>query len=454
MTSGAAQAHERILFTSRLPQLGGIALMMDSLVCDSVKRDTTPLSFQCPTDSLVITLDAPLADGESLALDIFYHRRAGIPNRGFFYYAYSGSRHTLAFSCAAPYDARFWFPCYDEPFDKAEQGCAINVTVPDSLSVCSNGMLDSTVADTVSHTATYFWTHRFPIATYLMVFAVSKWVKYVQEGYSNQPDSIAVWSYCGPGDTTWVHANLRNVPDMFQFFADTARFGRYPFERYGHVYCTGFQYGGMENQTLTMLALGQVDDATISHEMSHMWWGDMVTCVDYRNIWLNEGFANYWEAQYGEHEQLREQLFQRRRRAPVCDLRPGNPKCLRLRHHLLQGRLAPAHAPLCRGRHGLSPARCVLSRAARLRRQLQVRQRELAGLPAPPGALQRTRPRLVLQRMAVPGRVSAIPARLVCGIERNKLKPQATSLKQHSDIRSWRFAVGPVPDSCPKPPDP
>ena len=301
MTSGAAQAHERMTFTSRQVGLDSIALMMDSLVCDSVKRGTAHLPFQRPTGWLSIILDAPLEPGESTALDIYYHRQAGIPNRGFFYFAHSTPRHTLAFSVAAPYDARFWFPCYDEPFDKAEQGCAINVTVPDSLSVCSNGMLDSVVTDTLSRTATYFWTHRFPIATYLMVFAASKWLKYVQQCGSNQPDSIAVWSYCCPEDTSWAHNNLSNVPDMFQFYADTARFGRYPFERYGHVYCTGFQYGGMENQTLTMLALGLVNDATISHEMSHMWWGDMVTCVDYRNIWLNEGFANYWEAQYAEH---------------------------------------------------------------------------------------------------------------------------------------------------------
>ena len=93
-------------------------------------------------------------------------------------------------SGTAPYDARFWFPCYDAPYDKAEQGCAINVTVPDSLSVCSNGMLDSVVADTASHTAAYFRSHHFPIATYLMAFAVSKWLKYVQAGHSNQPDSI------------------------------------------------------------------------------------------------------------------------------------------------------------------------------------------------------------------------------------------------------------------------
>lgn len=302
MTSGAAQAHTRIEFISRRPSLDSVVLMMDSLVCDSVKRNGASASFQRLTGWLIVTVAPPLAQGESAAIDVYYHRRAGIPNRGFFYYSRQDTNHyALSFSVAAPYDARYWFPCYDEPFDKAEQGCAINVTVPDTFSVCSNGLLDSVRTDTAAHRSTYFWTHRFPIATYLMVFAVSRWVKYVQQYHPGLPDSVIVWSYCSPKDTVWVHDNLRNLPDMIGFYTDTNRFGRYPFERYGQVYCTGFQYGGMENQTMTMLALGGVNDGTICHELSHMWWGDMVTCVDYRNIWLNEGFANYWQAQYAEH---------------------------------------------------------------------------------------------------------------------------------------------------------
>jgi aminopeptidase N len=305
MSSEAATGSVRLTFASREPQLDSIVLMMDSLVCDSVKHNSVPLTFQRPTGLLVILLDAPLPQGESTAIDIWYSRRdatPNLPNRGFYWYPPT-SRHALVFSCAAPYDARFWFPCFDEPFDKAEQGCAINVTVPDTLSVCANGLLDSVHTDSAAHTATYFWTHRFPIATYLMVFAASKWARYVQEFRPHEPDSVTVWSYCCPEDTAWVHDNLRNLPDMIGFYSDTARFGRYPFERYGHVYCTGFPWGGMENQTLTMLALGAVNDNTVSHELSHMWWGDMVTCIDYRNIWLNEGFATYWEAQYTEHKQ-------------------------------------------------------------------------------------------------------------------------------------------------------
>jgi aminopeptidase N len=303
MNSEAADGHVRLTFASRVPMLDSIVLMMDTLVCDSVKRNGAPLAFQRPTGLLVVTLDAPLPEGESTAVDIWYHRRnatPNLPNRGFYWYPPS-TRHVLAFSCAAPYDARFWFPCFDEPFDKAEQGCAINVTVPDTLAVCANGLLDSVRTDSAAHTRTWFWTHRFPIATYLMVFAASKWVRYVQEYHPHQPDSLVVWSYCPPEDSQWVQSNLVNLPDMIGFYSDTLRFGRYPFERYGHVYCTGFPWGGMENQTLTMLAMGVVNDNTISHELSHMWWGDMVTCIDYRNIWLNEGFATYWEAQYTEH---------------------------------------------------------------------------------------------------------------------------------------------------------
>lgn len=305
MTSEAAAGYVRLTFASREPLLDSVVLMMDSLVCDSVKHNGVPLAFQRPTGWLVVTLDAALPENESTAIDIWYHRRdatPNLPNRGFYWYPIQTPHPALAFSCAAPYDARFWFPCFDEPFDKAEQGCAINVTVPDTFSVCANGLLDSVHTDSSAHTATYFWTHRFPIATYLMVFAASKWVRYLQEFHPHEPDSVVVWSYCCSPDTSWVHDNLRNLPDMFEFYTDTLRFGRYPFERYGHVYCTGFPWGGMENQTLTMLALGAVNDGTISHELSHMWWGDMVTCIDYRNVWLNEGFATYWDAQYAEHK--------------------------------------------------------------------------------------------------------------------------------------------------------
>jgi aminopeptidase N len=273
--------------------------MMDSLICDSVKQGGAQLVFSRPTGWLVLRLGAPLPSGESTAIDVFYRRRAGISNRGYFYIA-RGTYSPQCYTVAAPYDARYWFPCFDEPFDKAEQGCALNITVPDSFAVCANGLLDSVRLDSFARRKTFYWQHRYPISTYLIVFAASRWSEYIQYYHPGLPDSVEVRTFFWREDSSYVRNLLRNLPDMFAFYCDTAMFGAYPFERYGQVFVTGFQYGGMENQTLTMLALFLINESTVSHELSHMWWGDMVTCVDYRNVWLNEGFATYWDALYSE----------------------------------------------------------------------------------------------------------------------------------------------------------
>jgi hypothetical protein len=95
---------------------------------------------------------------------------------------------------------------------------------------------------------------------------------------------------------------MRNVPDMLAYYIDTLKFGAYPFERVGYVITTPFVWGGMENQTMIMVWRSQVQDPTVSHELSHMWWGDMVTLIDFRNVWLNEGFATYIQDLYYGHE--------------------------------------------------------------------------------------------------------------------------------------------------------
>jgi aminopeptidase N len=99
---------------------------------------------------------------------------------------------------------------------------------------------------------------------------------------------------------------------MFAYYSSPSMFGAYPFEKYGMVPgYYGFPWGGMENQTLVMIHtqwLRSGDDAGMAHEMSHMWYGDMVTCVDYGNIWLNEGFGTYAECNYVGHANGRSQF--------------------------------------------------------------------------------------------------------------------------------------------------
>ena len=79
-------------------------------------------------------------------------------------------------------------------------------------------------------------------------------------------------------------------------------FGEHPFEKNGFATLNNqFVWGGMENQTLTSLCPNCWDEGLISHEFAHQWFGDMITCATWADIWLNEGFATYTEALWLEH---------------------------------------------------------------------------------------------------------------------------------------------------------
>ncbi|MEO0107619.1 MAG: M1 family aminopeptidase [candidate division WOR-3 bacterium] len=301
MTSQSFRAHERVTVASRIAGLDSVTLHMRQLVCDSVKIGSSQVSFSSPTGFLTIKLDRPYDPGESLDIDIFYHRGSG-QQRGLYWYPrYQTGYHVLAYTTTEPADARYWFPCFDEPWDKAEAGCAISITLPDSLSACANGLLDSATHDSVSHTSTYWWRHRYPIATYLMNFAASKWLDFRQWYHISPNESGFVWNFVWPEDSSSAVRSFANTPNMVEFFSDSNRYGRYPFEKYGMVEVYPFQWGGMEHQTMTTVNNYWVVNGSeigISHELSHQWWGDMVTCLDWRNIWLNEGFATYSDALY------------------------------------------------------------------------------------------------------------------------------------------------------------
>ena len=90
----------------------------------------------------------------------------------------------------------------------------------------------------------------------------------------------------------------------------------YPYEKYSQVAVDDFDYGGMENASCTTLE-GEVfhdknalpnytfDDEVVIHELAHQWFGDLVTCKDWSHLWLNEGFATYFESLYLDKEYIK-----------------------------------------------------------------------------------------------------------------------------------------------------
>jgi aminopeptidase N len=313
MTTDAMTARLRIDLTPRRDNFDTFSLHMINLVCDSIRRAGNTCTFTTPSGLLHITLDQEFDEGESLSVDIYYHRNSGAEQRGFYWYerGTSGIPHAICYSTTEPSDARGWMPCFDEPWDKAERGCQISVTTPDSMSACSNGIRDSVT--TSGGLRTCWWSEHHPISTYLMTFAASRWTSFKQYFPVSPTESLYMQHFNWPEDSADAVSSYRNTVDMITFFADSTRYGPYPFEKYGMVEAYPFQWGGMENQTMTMVHRYWVvygDDNGISHEMAHQWWGDMVTCLDWRNIWLNEGFATNSADLYTYHSQGRSAFLQ------------------------------------------------------------------------------------------------------------------------------------------------
>jgi aminopeptidase N len=303
MANRSYVAHEGLSLKAVTPVLWACTLHFVNLVCDSVKRAGAPLAFTMPSGLLEITLDIPLPEGESTDLDIFFHRESTAPERGYYFAPRGTALFAYGMTCTPPKDCRYWMPCWDEPFDKPERGVMLNITVPDTFQTCANGLLDSVTS--AGGKKTYWWNHPYPIATYLITFAASRFASWqhlipVQNG-DTVPSEYFMW----PRDSLISVTTFNKIPDMMTYFSDSVRFGAYPFEKYGMVPgYYGFPWGGMENQTMVMIHtqwLMNGDNAGMAHEMSHMWYGDMVTCVDFRNVWLNEGFGTFAECIYMGH---------------------------------------------------------------------------------------------------------------------------------------------------------
>jgi len=290
-------------------------LRIDSIRINGVKITPTPQ----PTvdEQLIIPLPQQLQNsGSQVVLSIDY-RKDTLVNQGIYFFPKgthdpndnTNTTEDLAYTMSEPTDAHYWMPCMDQPYDKAES--EISIIVPNGIETGSNGTLLGKVAYTPTSTI-WHWKSDEPIATYLMVADASTFIHWSEtHNRSAAPgDTVHLDFYAWPSDYYQDSIKDGSVYNATYFLQNTsqimswleAKYGGFPFVKYGQVPVQPFSYGGMEHQTITTLHRRWLrgDDEGIAHEMAHQWFGDKTTCETFKDIWLNEGFATYSQAIWGE----------------------------------------------------------------------------------------------------------------------------------------------------------
>lgn len=218
----------------------------------------------------------------------------------------------VVYNLSEPDYSPVWWPCKDLPDDKALLDMSLRV--PTGLKGVSSGIMTDTV-ENGDGTTTFNWKNSYPIATYLVSAVVAK-LSYWEDTYTSLDGTVVMplTYYAFPKDSANAYEDWKNTGEMIRFFAKT--YGEYPFinEKYGMVQF-GWAMGAMEHQTISAMGYTLVTGTNryediVVHELAHQWFGDAVTLKDWKNIWLNEGFATYSEALWKEYKGGKEAYFE------------------------------------------------------------------------------------------------------------------------------------------------
>ena len=210
----------------------------------------------------------------------------------------------MVWTQSEPEFARYWFPCFDHPSDRLTS--EIIATVPAEFVTLSNGVLEKKTPNN-DGTITWHWRQAKSHVPYLMSIVAGDF-----EVLEQSWDSIPVLSYVPRGRLADAPRSFEKTPEMLRFFSEKIGV-RYPWPKYAQICVDEYGWGGMEHTSATTLNLGTLHDERahldvssdnlVAHELAHQWFGDLLTCKDWGEIWLNESFATYFATLWTEHDE-------------------------------------------------------------------------------------------------------------------------------------------------------
>lgn len=266
---------------------------------NSVLVDGKEATYKRDGRELQITPSARLKQDETFETAVSY---SGVPGKDVpaFYdvFAEGWIRYDKgAYVASEPDGAAYWYPVNDHPLDKASY--TFEITVPDAYMVAANGQLQ-TVVNNPDPTTTYTWETRDEMASYLATVNIAKFT--IQKSVG--PHGLPIRNYFPPDKADALTKIFSDFPNMIAFYETI--FGAYPFEAAGSVVVDTSLSFALETQTLILfgkdIAVGRTGAQTvIAHELAHQWFGDSVSLTQWKDVWLNEGFATYASMLWMEH---------------------------------------------------------------------------------------------------------------------------------------------------------
>jgi aminopeptidase N len=275
------------------------------LTISSARVNGNTATYELAGDKLRVNLAQPAKAGEKFEVNLQYE---GKPTTGLYFILPDKddpARPKEIWTQGEAEDTHHYIPIYDYPNDRATSEMIL--TVPGDWLTVSNGKLVS-VQDATAGMKTWTWRQSLPVSTYLISFVAGE--------YTEKKDTwrnIPVDYYVPRGMEDTIDATFGHTKQMLDFFSE--RFGvTYPWDQYAQTAVDDFVAAGMENVSATTLSArdmvhadlasekAQAADNLVSHELTHQWFGDLVTCKDWTNTWLNEGFATFGANLWTEHE--------------------------------------------------------------------------------------------------------------------------------------------------------
>ncbi len=292
------------------PKLNGqakICLDLLKMTIDSITQNSTQLTYTYNDTLLRVNLPITVNTTDTNNLIVYYHGAPQGDPAGWGGFSFSGNyAYNLGVGFGAnPHNyGRVWFPCFDNFVEKSKYEFNIT-TILAKTSFC-NGALISDITNGGVHTRKWILDKEIP--TYLASVAVADYTQ-VNWNIAAANGNLPVVLAARPTDTTAIKNGFVHLPNAVLGFENY--YGPYVWNRVG--YClVPFNSGAMEHAT--NIAYPQAatsityESQLMAHELSHHWWGDLMTCETQEDMWLNEGMASYserlfleWTYNYGKY---------------------------------------------------------------------------------------------------------------------------------------------------------